>query len=52
MNPKFLRQTFLTLCALMFALFGNVKQADAYDFSKTLPSGQTMYYNITGAHTV
>ena len=52
MNPKSLPKSFLTLFALTLVLFGNVKQADAYDFSKTLPSGQTMYYNITGAHTV
>ena len=49
MKTKSLLQSFLALCVLEFALFCNVKQANAYSFSATLSSGQTMYYNITDA---
>ena len=49
MKTKSLLKTFLALCVLAFALFGSVKQANAYSFSATLSSGQTMYYNIIDA---
>ena len=59
MKHKALLKTLMTFVALVFAFFGNVKQADAqsitpinFDFSANLPDGQTMYYNIDATNSL
>ena len=46
MKNKTLHYPFLMLCALLFALFGNMKQANAYDFFLPLGNNE-VYFTIT-----